>query len=273
MIFRVHSSLNSCGIILWSPTGCFGYKSIILLVTVIAYTHAQTNQVKTATLLWRRLPVCYFRLQINMARLYIENKPQAMSHVYMYVHMFSILMFAWYKEPYPSLKYFIHVYWYKSSYYSFISLVQVRLRQKTLHTPSGLELVCSRSWQRISCHWVTCSYHWASVSQILVYQLEHIICIGERGKRDGQTERDLLMLHTWCTYRSVSCFIGVLLGQILFVLIFPRQYTTPTNSLGSTVTERRIILHSKPVLQYSRPWRHDIDVIGAAPPSPASRRH
>ena len=46
-----------------------------------------------------------------------------------------------------------------------IFLVQVRLRTEVLSTPSstppGFELMTSRSWQLISCHWDACSNHLA----------------------------------------------------------------------------------------------------------------
>ena len=48
----------------------------------------------------------------------------------------------------------------------FIFLVQVRLRTEVIRTPSltqsGFELMTSRSWQYIPCHWDACSNHSAT---------------------------------------------------------------------------------------------------------------
>ena len=48
-------------------------------------------------------------------------------------------------------------------HWQLICLVQVRLRIEVLHTPSStklrFELMISRSWQYISCHWDACSNH------------------------------------------------------------------------------------------------------------------
>ena len=58
---------------------------------------------------------------------------------------------------------FFHMYNFSAMLLRLLFLVQVRLRTEVLRTPNstwlGFELLTSRSWQYIPCHWDACSNH------------------------------------------------------------------------------------------------------------------
>ena len=116
-----------------------------------------------------------------------------------------------------------------------ILLVQVRLRTKVLLIPNstrpGFELMTSKSWMYISCHWDTCSNH--SVISDLPGLFDQIYTNKDKQCGVGQHSKKEVNIHHWLpsaicicgchlfllTYGNLNLFISLITQSNLFFVL------------------------------------------------------